>query len=146
MYLLSDIQRDNIKELAKALGVSQKDIKPMSYLDADQGASNPTGDKQNCQSVIVAFEARRKGLNVYALPYSDKPDSVSYQLGERFQDAWINPKNGKVIEPTIIKGKTDDEIIAKLRRNLMQMDAMCLGLTRRTKGDMWFLSIRLMVK
>ena len=34
----------------------------MSFLNADRGASNPLKDKENCQSVVVAFEVRRRGL------------------------------------------------------------------------------------
>lgn len=72
------MQKHNIRELADELGINQKEIKPMSFLNADRGASNPLKDKENCQSVVVAFEVRRRGLNVYALPYSAEVDSASY--------------------------------------------------------------------
>lgn len=125
---LTDIQKKNINELADALGITRKDVKPMSFLDADQGASNPTKDKENCQSVVVAFEARRRGLNCHALPYSANRNSESYALGERFQDAWINPKTNKIIEPTIIKGTNDAEIISKLKRQLGTDGRYVLGI------------------
>lgn len=125
---LTEIQKRNIHELADALGVPRKEIKPMSFLDADQGASNPTKDKENCQSVVVAFEARRRGLNCHALPYSANRNSESYALGERFQDAWINPKTNKIIEPTIIKGTNDAEIISKLKRQLGTDGRYVLGI------------------
>lgn len=128
---LTEVQKENIRELAKALGIPQKEIKPMSFLDADQGASNPTKDWENCQSVVVAFEARRKGLNIYALPYNHSNSSASYALGERFQDAWINPKTGKVIEPSVIKGKTDDEIVAKLKKQLNADGRYILGINEK---------------
>lgn len=131
---LSDAQKQNIRELADALGVNHKDIKPMSFLDADQGASNPTKDYENCQSVVVAFEARRRGIDCCALPYSSKSNSASYALGERFQDAWINPKSGKVIEPTILKGKSDEEILSKFNRQTMSPGRYVLGVNDKNGG------------
>lgn len=124
---LSEIQKKNIGELADALGIPRKEIKPMSFLEADQGASNQKKYQDNCQSVVVAFEARRRGLDCYALSYSPNPESMSYALGERFQDAWINPKSGKIIEPTIFRGKTDDEIISKLRKGCTSDGRYILG-------------------
>lgn len=129
---LTEVQKKNILELADALGAPHKEIKPMSFLDADQGASNPTKDKENCQSVVVAFEARRRGIDCYALPYSSRHDSASYTLGERFQDAWINPKTGKMIEPTIIKGANDTEIISKLKRQLGADGRYVLGINENS--------------
>lgn len=128
---LSDAQTTNIRELAKALGISGKDIKPMSFLDANQGASNPTKNIENCQSVVVAFEARRRGLDVYALQYDAKATSASFALGERFQDAWINPKTGKILEPTIIKGNTDSDIISKLKKQLNADGRYILGINEK---------------
>lgn len=125
---LTEIQKQNIRELADALGIPRKEIKPMSFIDADQGASNPNDNTQNCQSVVVAFEARRRGLDCYALSYVGRVDSASYELGERFQDAWINPKNGKVIEPTIFRGKSDDEILTKLRKGCNANGRYVLGI------------------
>lgn len=129
---LTEAQQKNIRELADAIGIPQKGIKPMSFLDADQGASNPTKNRENCQSVVVAFEARRRGLDCYALPYSDSHDSASFALGERFQDAWINPKTGKVIEPTILKGASDSEIITKLKRQLNADGRYLLGINEKS--------------
>lgn len=124
---LTEIQRRNIRELADVLSIPRKEIKPMSFLDADQGASNPSKDENNCQSVVVAFEARRRGLDCHALPYNNKIESASYILGERFQDAWINAKTGKIIEPTILRGKSDNEIISKFRRQTSAPGRYILG-------------------
>ena len=138
--ILSEAQKKNIRELADALGISRKNIKPMSFLDADQGASNPTRDDENCQSVVVAFEARRRGLDCYALPYSPDPDSANYALGERFQDAWINPKTNKTIEPTILKGGTDAEILAKFKKGCSSDGRYILGINYKN-GDGHVVSI-----
>ena len=131
---LTEVQKKNIYELADALGITRKDVKPMSFLDADQGASNPTKDYENCQSVVVAFEARRRGIDCYAMPYSSKSNSASYILGERFQDAWLNPKTGKVIEPTIFKGNSDDIILSKLKKGCPSDGRYILGINYKDGG------------
>ena len=128
---LSEMQKQNIRELADELGINQKEIKPMSFLNADRGASNPLKDKENCQSVVVAFEVRRRGLNVYALPYSAEVDSASYVLGDSFQNAWINPKNGKIIKPTIIRGTTDKEILARFKVQTRSDGRYILGINTK---------------
>lgn len=117
---LSDCQVKNIYELADALGIPQNNITPMSFLDADQGASNPTKDQNNCQSCVVSFAVRRRGLNCIAKVY-DERNVAMYNLGEQFQNAWINPKTGKILNPTIIRGKSDDDAISKLK-NLLSKD------------------------
>ncbi|WP_289739383.1 toxin glutamine deamidase domain-containing protein [Paramuribaculum intestinale] len=132
--ILTDIQKQNVCELADALSIPRKDIKPMSFLDADQGASNPTKDNENCQSVVIAFEARRRGLDCYAMPYDHRRSSASYVLGERFQDAWINPNTGKIIEPTICRGKTDEEVLLKLRKNCTADGRYVLGVNYKNGG------------
>lgn len=126
---LSEIQKKNIRELADALGIPQKEIKPMSFLDADQGACNPTKDESNCQSCVVSFSARRRGLDCFAKAYDERnPSKEAFHLGERFQDAWLNPKTGKPIQPTILRGNNDKEIIAKLKRTLSQPGEYVLGI------------------
>lgn len=124
--ILSDCQLQNICELADALGISRNDIKPMSFLDADQGASNPTRDQNNCQSCVVSFAARRRGLNCIAKAY-DSCNAAMYNLGEQFQNAWINPKTGKILHPTIIRGKSDDDVISKLKILLSKEGEYILG-------------------
>ena len=130
---LTEVQKRNIRELADALGLPRKEIKPMSFLDADQGASNPTKNQSNCQSCVVSFAARRRGLNCHAKAYDDRNPGVMFDLGERFEDAWLNPKTGKVIQPTILRGRNDDEIIAKLKRTISQQGEYVLGINDKDK-------------
>lgn len=129
--MLSEEQKENIAQLATEFGVSKKEIVPMSFLDADEGKSNPFKDDVNCQSCVVAYFARRQGLDCYALPYDNNPNGAMFKLGERFQDAWINPKTGKVVEPTELRGKTDDEIISKLKRRINGNGEYVLGINRK---------------
>ena len=57
-------------------------------------------------------------MTITALGYSNKKDSVQFQLGEHIEYAWISPKTGKVPSPTIIKG---DDL---LRKAVKQMQAV----------------------
>lgn len=123
---LSDIQVQNIRELANALSIPHNNIKPMPFFDADQGASNPTKDQNNCQSCVVAFAVRRRGLNCIAKAY-DESNVAMFNLGEQFQNAWINPKSGKILQPTVIKGKSDDEAILILKSCLSKDGEYVLG-------------------
>ena len=124
--VLNDVQKQNIHRLADALGIPNSSIKPMTFIDADQGASNPTKDQDNCQSCVVSFAARRRGLNCVAKAY-DYRNEAMFDLGENFQNAWINPKTGKIIQPTVIKGKDDDEAISKLKKLLSKDGEYILG-------------------
>lgn len=128
---LTEMQKTNVRELAKVLGIPQKEVKPMSFLVADEGKSNPLHDDANCQSCIVSYFARRQGLNCYALPYSTDTSSASFHLGERFQDAWINPKTNKIVEPVKLKGNSDEEILKKLRNQLTSDGEYVLGINQK---------------
>ncbi|MDE5882795.1 MAG: hypothetical protein K2H60_13810 [Muribaculaceae bacterium] len=123
---LSKLQKQNIIELANALGIPEADINPMSYVDADQGASNPTKDQDNCQSCVVSYIARRRGLDCCAKGY-DETNHTMFELGEKFQNAWLDAKTGKILSPVIIRGKNDEEIILKLKRTLSQEGEYIVG-------------------
>lgn len=124
--ILNEVQKQNICSLANALGIPDSGIKPMTFIDADQGASNPTKDQDNCQSCVVSFTARRRGLDCVAKAY-DYKNGAMFDLGENFQNAWINPKTGKIIQPTIIKGKDDTDTISKLKKLLSKDGEYILG-------------------
>lgn len=124
--VLTKCQMQNVHELAAALGIPHREIKSMSFIDADQGASNPTKDQDNCQSCVVSFAVRRRGLNCIAKAYNERNPAM-YNLGEKFQNAWVNPKTGKIIEPYVIKGKNDEDSIKKLKRYLSQDGEYVLG-------------------
>ena len=72
-------------------GVSQG--KPMSFDEANELRGNPNfylggGYRVNCQTCVVANEARRRGYDVEAL----KKNSVSEMLSYSTNKAWIDPK------------------------------------------------------
>ena len=120
-------QLRNIEELANKMGVSKSKIKPMTFLEADEGASNPFKDKENCQSCVVAFSARRRGLNCVAGRYDKDVSGIMKRLGDNFSEAWVNPKTGKTLTPTILRGANDKEIIEKLKKQLSQPGEYVLG-------------------
>lgn len=71
---------------------------PMNEKQADSGNVNPDfgkvkGCKDNCQSCVVAYEARLRGYDVKAKPKHNNPaaDHISHITS----DAWIDPATGK---------------------------------------------------
>lgn len=134
--ILTDIQKQNILLLQAAITDSPRDIKPLTYFEANSGSSNPLKDDANCQSVIIAFEARRRGLNCYALPYSQDEGSSSFKLGENFAQAWINPRNMKLLQPTKITGNSDEEIVRKLEKEISVPGRYILGINYKANGHL----------
>ena len=74
---------------------------PMSFERADGGSVNPrnsSGERAysfNCQSCVVAYEARLRGYDVEASPYGS---SASKTLSIAGTVAWINPENGEYVK------------------------------------------------
>ena len=71
----------------------------MSFEDADGRAGNPkyrngTGTAQNCQSCVVANEARRRGYNVSAQSYTK--NKTAEMLSQNPRIAWVDPKTGDI--------------------------------------------------
>ena len=102
----------------------------MTFFEANNGRANVNYRKggiykANCQSCVVVHEARLRGLDITALGYSNKKDSVQFQLGEHFEDAWINPKTGKVPSPTIIKG---GDLIGKAEKQMKSVGRYHVGI------------------
>ena len=128
---LTEIQKENILELARQLGVPKKNIKAMNFLDANSGASNPFKDESNCQTCVVAFSARRRGIDCFAGAYEKDTSEIMKRLGDNFAEAWLNPKTKKPLQPTVLRGGTDDIIITKLRKQLSQPGEYVLGLNSK---------------
>lgn len=85
------------------VGVSKGE--PMNFDDADGMKANPGYESDfarvmNCQTCVVANEARRRGYEVQAQPYS-KQNEAMFALAERPTRAYINPETGK--EPEMIR-------------------------------------------
>lgn len=76
-------------------GVKRKDM--MTFEEADGTKPNPKFNedysyKINCQTCVVAYEARRRGYDVEAK--GNFPGSLSEMLSRSTNKAWIDPKTG----------------------------------------------------
>lgn len=72
--------------------------KPMNFQQADGGAPNPNfkkggGYATNCQTSVVAYELRRRGYDVEALPNSK--GSMLDVLSHNTRLAWVDKETGK---------------------------------------------------
>lgn len=81
----------------KELGGAQRG-KEMSFTEADSFKVNPKygtgqGYDVNCQSCVVAFEARRRGYDVYTK--SNYRNPTAQRVARDTNLAWIDPKTGK---------------------------------------------------
>ena len=88
---------------AQIVGVSKGE--PMNFDDADGMKANPGYESDfarvmNCQTCVVANEARRRGYDVQAKPYTNKNKSM-FALAEQPTRAYIDPETGK--EPGMIR-------------------------------------------
>ena len=89
--------------IVQIVGVSKG--APMSFDDADGMKANPGYESDfarvmNCQTCVVANEARRRGYDVQAKPYTSNNKSM-FALAEQPTRAYINQETGK--EPTKIR-------------------------------------------
>lgn len=73
--------------------------KPMSVPQARKNI-NPIGDRNNCQTCVVTYEARLRGYDVEALS-NDKTNIMVSTLESNQNMAWIDPKTGKIPLPTL---------------------------------------------
>ena len=104
----------------------------MSFMPANMLRGNlhyyeSSAYRVNCQSCVVAFSARRRGLNCAAGRYDEDASGIMKRLGDNFSEAWVNPKTGKTLTPTILRGANDKEIIEKLKKQLLQPGEYVLG-------------------
>lgn len=75
---------------------------PMTREEANGGNANPNYDQGggyriNCQTCVVAYEARLRGYDVQAKP-NDRTGKTA-ELSRNTNDAWLDPATGKAIEP-----------------------------------------------
>lgn len=127
--VLSAEQRANIDEIAAAFDTTAT---PMTFQQANNGLANSGFGKtllyaQNCQSSVVVHEARLRGLNVTALPYSAAAASVQYKLGENTALAWRTVK-GKTPTVTKLTGKTSEELFGKLDKQTKAVGRYHIGI------------------
>lgn len=80
-------------------GVSRNKTGDMSFDEADHQSANPNYRKgsqyrKNCQTCVVAYEARLRGYDVEATGNPDNYMSYQSQLSRNTNLAWIDPETG----------------------------------------------------
>ena len=97
---------------------------PMSFERANGGRVNPGADSDpkrwfNCQSCVVAFEARLRGYNVTALPYARH--GAAKELAAEYNRAWIDPDTGARPACTVASGaNTPRRVLAFLEDHVAE--------------------------
>lgn len=103
---------EEIKRLDNAQNKVIADIqqgKPMNFRQADSGAPNPNYNKgggytTNCQTSVVAYEMRRRGYDVEALP--NYKGSMLEVLSYNTRLAWVDKTTGKFPDYIVPAQKT----------------------------------------
>ena len=94
------IQKELEEKMRPAMIANVKRGKPMNEEQANKGNANPnfhlgraSGYWNNCQTCVVAYELRRRGYDVSALPKINNPTMTNLSLNTSL--AWIDPNTGK---------------------------------------------------
>ena len=100
------IQKELEEKMRPSMIANVKRGNPMNEEQANKGNANPnfhlgraSGYWNNCQTCVVAYELRRRGYDVSALPKKDNPTMTNLSLHTNL--AWIDPNTGK--EPSYIE-------------------------------------------
>lgn len=134
--LSQEVQKNTI-DIANVLSIKYQ--KAMTFLEADEGRANINFGKgfeysENCQIAVVVHEARLRGLNVTATGYDRSPDSVSYKLGEHFQDIWVSPKTNRIPTPSILREESFELILSKLDKSTKAIGRYHIGINMQNSG------------
>ena len=83
--------------------------------------------EENCQCCVAVHEARLRGLNLTAVAYNSDTSSIQWQLGEHFEDIWINPRTKKKPVVQKIKGADDNTILQSLEKQMQSSGRYHIG-------------------
>lgn len=112
---------------------------PMDFDKADHGSTNPNYSKGggyyiNCQTCVIANEARRRGYDVTARP---KDTTQANEIARDQRRAWIDPKTGK--SPDYMAGCRDvgtpKQAKKYLEDNLKEGERYTLGHSWKGRGS-----------
>lgn len=112
--------------------------KPMTFEQADGGRVNPHFNRtnpayyRNCQSCVVAFEARLRGYNLQAAPKNR--NGKTQELSQHSSWAYIDPKTGKKCEYTKINVSNVKEHYAYLNKNIKPNERYQMTYTWKERG------------
>jgi hypothetical protein len=127
-----------LKAVAKAIGVEVGS--PMTHEDADMLHPNPhyKEDVQyrvNCQSDVVAYELRRRGLPVEA--FGNVKFSMGETLAHKTQASWVD-SDGKMPTPIVCKQEIKNRYIDKrgyVRTTYSSENDVWQDFIRQTSGE-----------
>ena len=130
--------RNNTSAIASDMGIKTP-TKPMSFLEANEGRGNVDfgNGKQfteNCQIAVAVHEARLRGLNVTSLGYNADKNSISYRLGERYQDIWEHPKTHKPPTPTTLHNANFKTMLSKVETATKAVGRYHIGINMKYGG------------
>lgn len=130
--------RDNTTAIASAMGIKTPP-KHMPFLEANEGRGNVDFSKgkqfmENCQIAVAVHEARLRGLNVTSLGYDADKNSISYKLGERYQDIWEHPKTHKTPTPTTLHNASFDTMLSNLETATKAVGRYHIGINMKYGG------------
>lgn len=131
--------REHAERVSKLEALLAQPVQPMSISKADQSHTNPDfasgrrGTHINCQSCVPAYEMRRRGHDVIALPFG------SDQSRQVFKDTtlvWINPNTGRPPTRFNVGWKNPERVTTKIsmRINPGERYAMSFAWQRGNKG------------
>lgn len=117
------------KEICQELAIEHK---PMTLAEADNGLPNISGDNNNCQSCVVVYEARRRGINLTALKFKEIRNDIALNLGYNSGIAFVDSK-GNAPKVHEIRG-TDEEMARQLKKAMENKGRYHIGNNRGNDG------------
>lgn len=117
-YIISN--SSSLKDGEPVAGV--KKGKPMDFEKANGGKVNPNYNpdyyeySHNCQSCVVAYEARRRGYDIQVVERGEY--DKTQQLAEHSFWAFIDPETNKVCEPELINAKNSVNLYNQLNSKI----------------------------
>lgn len=116
---------------------------PMSFDEADQLRANPmflTGERPyrvNCQSCVVAYELRRQGFDVEALPNMEIAGSPQDRLSYNTANIWIDRKTGRPPkkEYVSIAGLDDNKALSSVVDRIQVQGRYHVSLTWKQRDE-----------
>ena len=122
---LTPRQIENKNELAEKLKLGKDKISDyMTHEEADSGKANQgqkqVGGYENCSITVIAYEARRRGLDVTAHVFNYEKDSWCYKIGKDEYEyiGWEKVKKERVKKIKIIKGVAVPKDIESATKNI----------------------------
>lgn len=121
-----EILRKREADLAKVL---EHPGKPMSITQADRGASNPGfadhrwGCSTNCQSCVVAYDARRKGYDVEARA---RTSSRQDRLAANPNSMWTDPTTGLPPQIITVGSPNRGNVVDRIARHVGRGQRWCM--------------------